>query len=167
MSRRTIVLSLVCAAGVSIVAVALAADGFKTARPAQLMPLEPGVVIDPVLSAGDVVPGTGNPAQEAGQPPDNPDYQMSGIPDGLGAYLAGSSGSDDGQSWNRVFTRGVDGEDDDEGDAGRATLEVLMNHELDGTGPDSPTGAGGRISHVSLDPRTHAVLDASARRRSQ
>ena len=94
MRRRTVVLSLVCAAVVTVVAVAIAADGFKTARPAQLVPLEPGVVIDPILSAGDIVPGTGNPAQEAGQPPDNPDYQMTGIPDGLGAYLAAGGGGD-------------------------------------------------------------------------
>jgi hypothetical protein len=104
------------------------------------------------------VPGTGNPAQEAGQPSDNPDYQMSGIPDGLGAYRACGDEDDDdsGQSWKGVFTRGEDDEDDD----GGATVEVLMNHELDGTGPDSPTGVGARISQVSLDPRTHAVLDA-------
>jgi hypothetical protein len=41
------------------------------------------------------------------------EYQMSGIPDGLGAYK-----SDKGM------------------------LKVLMNHELDGTPPDSPEGVG-------------------------
>jgi hypothetical protein len=46
MRRRTIVLSFVCASVASFVAVALAADGFKTGRPAQLVPLESGVVID-------------------------------------------------------------------------------------------------------------------------
>lgn|SRR5215210_776216 len=158
MGRRAVVLALVCAAVGSVVAVAIAADGFKTARPAQLVPLERGVVIDPVVSAGEVVPGTGNPAQEAGQPPDNPDYQMSGIPDGLGAYRARSRDGDS-QSWSGVFARGGGG-DDDEGDGGRLTVEVLMNHELDATGPDSPTGSGARISHLSLDPRTHRVLDA-------
>ncbi|HEY3182597.1 MAG TPA: hypothetical protein VGJ77_07180 [Gaiellaceae bacterium] len=159
MSRRTLVLALAGAAVAGVVAGALAADGFKTARPAQLVPLEAGVVIDPILSTGDVVPGSGNPAQEAGQPPDNPDYQMSGIPDGLGAYPAAARGDDD-ESWNGVFTRGSDDEDeddDDDDDGGRRTVEVLMNHELDGT---APAGSGARISHVSVDPRTHAVLDA-------
>ena len=55
---------------------------------------------------------------------------------------------------NGVFNRGGDDEgddededdDDDQGNGGRATVEVLMNHELDGTGPDSPTGSGARIS---------------------
>jgi hypothetical protein len=43
------------------------------------VPLEPGVVINSILSVSDIVPGSGNP-------PDRPDYQMTGIPDGLGAY---------------------------------------------------------------------------------
>jgi hypothetical protein len=62
--------------------------GFKTARPAQLVPWTPGngVVIDPILSTGDIVGG----------------YQMSGIPDGLGAYKTGT-----------------------------ATVQVFMNHELE------------------------------------
>jgi hypothetical protein len=62
--------------------------GFKTARPAQLVPWAPGngVVIDPIISTGDIVGG----------------YQMSGIPDGLGAYKTGES-----------------------------TIQVFMNHELE------------------------------------
>jgi hypothetical protein len=66
------------------------APGFKTARPAMLAPLEPGVVIDPILSTGDIVGG----------------YQMSGIPDGLGAYKTGER-----------------------------TMTVLMNHELEPAAP--------------------------------
>ena len=46
------------------------ASGFDTARPPQLVPTESGVEIDPILSAGDTIGG----------------YQMSGIPDGLGAF---------------------------------------------------------------------------------
>src|SRR4029453_16096491 len=46
-------------------------DGtFDTAEPAQLVATAPRVEIDPILTAGDVVD----------------DYQMSGIPDGLGAF---------------------------------------------------------------------------------
>jgi hypothetical protein len=60
--------------------------GFDTARPAMLAPLEAGVVIDPIVSTGDVIG----------------EYQMSGIPDGLGAYRSG-----------------------------RGELTVMMNHELE------------------------------------
>jgi hypothetical protein len=52
-----------------------AETGFKTAKPAYLVPTAPGVVIDPILSTGDIV-GT---------------YQMSGIPDGLGGYKTGNT----------------------------------------------------------------------------
>jgi hypothetical protein len=92
------------------------ATGFDTARPAMLAPLEPGVVIDPILSTGDIVGG----------------YQMSGIPDGLGAYKTG-----------------------------QRTLTLMMNHELDRTLPDSPAGVGSRISKVILDRQSRTVLSAS------
>jgi hypothetical protein len=49
-------------------------------------------------------------------------YQMSAIPDGLGLYSSSKS-----------------------------TVEVFMNHELDGTGPDSPQGVGARVTHATLD----------------
>jgi hypothetical protein len=94
--------------------------GFDTSRPAQLVAtsegVDQGVRINPILSTGDVLG----------------EYQMSGIPDGIGAY-----------------TR----------NAGRnnATLEVLMNHELNGS---TPPGVGARVSHLSLDPETREVLDA-------
>jgi hypothetical protein len=61
-------------------------DGFLTARRPYLVPLVNGVRIEPLISTGDVVGG----------------YQMSGIPDGLGAY----------RSSNR-------------------TIELFMNHELE------------------------------------
>ena len=57
------------------VTVAAAATGVKTMRPPQLVATATGVIVDPILSTSDVVPD--------GQ---TPQYQMSGIPDGLGAY---------------------------------------------------------------------------------
>ncbi len=60
--------AMLCAASISAAAV-------KTTRPPQLVPTARGVVVDPILSASDIVPD--------GQ---TPPYQMSGIPDGLGLY---------------------------------------------------------------------------------
>jgi hypothetical protein len=91
---------------------------FDTAKPPQLVPLEDGVQVDPIITTGDVVG----------------DYQMSGIPDGLGAYRGGPKGQ---------------------------KLIVLMNHELDGTPPDSPEGVGARVSRLTLDPQTKEVLKAA------
>jgi hypothetical protein len=136
MRRSTIV--FVFAAAVLAAATALAATGFKTGRPAQLVPLEAGVVIDQILSTSDVVPGTGNA-------PDRPDYQMSGIPDGLGAFRVKQRASD---TVRRTAGASAD------------VIDVLMNHELDASGPDSPTGVGGRISQVTIDAATRTVLDA-------
>jgi len=51
------------------------ASAVKTARPPQLVPTAPGVLVDPILSTGDTVPQGQTPA-----------YQMSGLPDGLGVY---------------------------------------------------------------------------------
>jgi hypothetical protein len=50
------------------------APGFLTQQAPQLVALEPGVRVEPLLTAGDVVGGA-----TAG-------YQMSGIPDGIGYY---------------------------------------------------------------------------------
>ncbi len=50
---------------------------FLTTKPPQLVALEAGVEIMPILTAGDVI-GQGSRA-----------YQMSGIPDGLGLYRSG------------------------------------------------------------------------------
>lgn len=91
--------------------------GFKTARPAQLVPeAGSGTIVDPIISTGDIVGG----------------YQMSGIPDGLGAYKDGAN-----------------------------TLQVLMNHELGSTFPGQPPGVDARISKVTLNRQTHGVLGAS------
>src|SRR3989440_846496 len=87
--------------------------GFKTAKPAYLVPMVPGASVDPILSAGDTIGG----------------YQMSGIPDGLGAYK--------------------DGHD---------TLQLLMNHELGRSFPAVPPGVDARISKLTINRKTHGVL---------
>jgi hypothetical protein len=93
-----------------------ASAGVKTERPAQLVPLAPGVVVDPILSTGDIVGG----------------YQMSGIPDGLGAYKTGN------------------------------TIQLFMNHELDRTFPVALNpGSDARISHLTLNPDTRGVIEGS------
>jgi hypothetical protein len=92
--------------------------GFKTAKPPYLVPITAGTVVDPIISAGDIVGG----------------YQMTGIPDGLGAFKDGGD-----------------------------TLQVMMNHELGRTFPAVPPGVDARISHLTLNRRTHGVLDASYR----
>lgn len=143
MRRWTIVCGLAAAA---IVAVAVAATAFKTAKPAQLVPLEAGVVIDPILSVSDIVPGTGNP-------PDRPDYQMTGIPDGLGAYRVKARENDDEEGEDLRRPASTLGES-------ARTIDVLMNHELDGGGPDSPPGVGARVSQVTIDVATRSALDA-------
>lgn len=112
-----VVLTTVAAVGASV-ASASHEEGFKTARPAQLVPMEPSVIVDPILSVGDIVPGT--------------TYQMSGIPDGLGAY-----------------------KDSDK------RIHVLMNHELGRTFPALPPGVDTRISKVTLSGKDHSVLSST------
>lgn len=77
-----------------------APEGFVTGVKAYAVPVVPAYRIDPLLSAGDRVPETSNPAEQ---------YQMVGIPDGLGATRAGG---------------------------GRTTL--FMNHELGNTVQSEP-----------------------------
>jgi hypothetical protein len=86
--------------------------GFKTAKPPYLVPIAPGVATDPIISTGDVVGG----------------YQMSGIPDGLGAYKDGDG------------------------------LQVFMNHELGISFPGVPPGVDARVSQLTLNRLTHGVL---------
>jgi hypothetical protein len=103
-------------------------SGFKTAKPPYLVPTAPGVAVDPILSTGDIVGG----------------YQMSGIPDGLGAYK--SRGHDD---------------DDDKGRSKRGgTFTVVMNHELGRSFPNMPPGVDARITRVDIDRRTRSVHGA-------
>ncbi|MDQ2911180.1 MAG: DUF839 domain-containing protein [Actinomycetota bacterium] len=119
------------------VAVAYAATGVKTAKPPYLVGTAPGVIVDPILSTSDVVP-------EGQTPP----YQMSGIPDGLGAY---SSGKGHGHGKGH-HGRGHDGK--------KGTYTVLMNHELGVTFPGQPPGVNTRISKLTIDPKTNSVLSA-------
>jgi hypothetical protein len=102
-----------------------AAPGFDTGKPAYLVPTAPGVVVDPILSTGDIV-GT---------------YQMSGIPDGLGAYAVG---------------RG----DDDDDNGRKGTFVVVMNHELGRSFPNNPPGVDARISRVVIDRKSRSVVEA-------
>jgi hypothetical protein len=92
-------------------------DGMRTERPPQLVPVQEGVEITPILSTGDRVG----------------DYQMTGIPDGLGAFRS-------------------------RGDGGPgSSIKVLMNHEL----RTEPPGVGARVSMLTLDPRDLSVSEAS------
>lgn len=120
------------------VPVALGATGVKTQKRPYLVPTAPGVVVDPILSTSDIVP--------EGQ---TPQYQMSGIPDGLGVY------SNRGR-------RGDDDDDDKRGGGRSGTYTVVMNHELgtafQGT-PPTP-GVNARISRLRIDRATNSVLSA-------
>jgi Alkaline phosphatase PhoX len=112
-------------------AVALAATGVKTTKPPYLVSTASGVTVDPILSTRDVVPRGQTPA-----------YQMSGIPDGLGAF---SRGHDHGHKKHGK---------------GRGTYTVLMNHELGITFPGQPPGVDARISKLKIDRTTNSVLSA-------
>jgi hypothetical protein len=107
--------------------------GVKTAKSPFLVGTAPGVVVDPILSTGDVVPN--------GQ---TPPYQMSGIPDGLGAYANKKGGR--------------------HADKGRGqlpeTFTVLMNHELGRSFPGTPPGVDARISRLRIDRQTRSVHEA-------
>ena len=109
--------------------------GFKTAKPPYLIPSAPGVVVDPILSVGDIVPGTGSETQ--------PPYQMTGIPDGLGAYRKKSK-----SRWGWMH-----------GGSSKEEIVVVMNHETGVPFPNSPPGVNTRISRLVLD-RERRVHDA-------
>jgi hypothetical protein len=126
---RVVALGALSAAAICT-AVAFAATGVKTSKPPYLVPTASGVVVDPILSTSDVVP--------SGQAPP---YQMSGIPDGLGAYANHGKSGHDGRHGKRTYT-------------------VLMNHELGVTFPGTPPGVNARISKLKIDARTNSVLSA-------
>jgi hypothetical protein len=120
MKRRTLLgigLGMLAIAIVGWTASAASTPGFKTAKRPYLVPVESGVVTEPLLSTGDIVGG----------------YQMSGIPDGLGAYK----------------------------ESGK--IQLFMNHELGASFPATPPGVDARISQVTLDDKTHSVLGATYR----
>jgi hypothetical protein len=133
-TRLRVVALASVAAGAICVAVAFAATGVKTTKPPYLVPTAPGVAVDPILSTSDVVP--------QGQ---TPPYQMSGIPDGLGAYGKGQG-----------HGKGHHGRGHDQ----RGTYTVLMNHELGITFPGTPPGVNTRISKLTIDGKTNSVLSA-------
>jgi hypothetical protein len=83
---------------------ALAAPGFTTAVPPYAVSISPRYAVVPIISAGDRVPLTGNPAQE---------FQMIGVPDGLGAYSVSGGGA-----------------------------VIFMNHEVAGTALSEPVVGG-------------------------
>jgi hypothetical protein len=115
--RRLTALAAVAALALTVTGSATPANapGFKTQKPPYLVPIAPDAAVDPILSAGDIVGG----------------YQMSGIPDGLGAFKDGGN-----------------------------TLQVLMNHELGRSFPAIPPGVDARISKLTINRNTHGVLDA-------
>jgi hypothetical protein len=119
-----------------LAAPAMAGPGTKTSKPPYLVPMAPGVQVDPILSAGDTVP--------TGQ---TPPYQMSGIPDGLGAY-AERRHRGHGKHHGRASRHR------------RSTYNVLMNHELGITFPGNPPGVNTRISLLRVDRRTNSVRSA-------
>lgn len=136
MKRKRFRLSAVSAVLVTLtcVAVAFAATGVKTTKPAYLVRTAPGVVVDKILSTGDVVPQGQTPA-----------YQMSGIPDGLGAY-SNKKHDEHGRHHGRGNLA--------------STYTVLMNHELGTTFPGQPPGVNTRISKLTIDRATNSVLSA-------
>ena len=113
--KRLRALAVTAAVALSLAGSALPGnpDGFKTAKLPYLVPMVPGAAVDPILSTGDVVGS----------------YQMSGIPDGLGAFNGGGN-----------------------------TLHVFMNHEMGRTFPALPPGVDARISDLTLNRKTHGVL---------
>jgi Bacterial protein of unknown function (DUF839) len=126
MRRTRFAAVTVFAALVGLIATAAASaeppPGVKTTKPPYLVPTAPGVKVDPILSTGDIV---GDPVSG---------YQMSGIPDGLGAYANRGRGK---------------------------TFTVVMNHELGRTFPNSPPGVDARISRLRIDRKSTSVLDAT------
>jgi hypothetical protein len=109
------------------------ATAVKTTKQPFLVGTAPGVVVDPILSTGDVVP--------TGQ---TPTYQMSGIPDGLGAYGNKSHGHGAAKGRGKL----------------PRTFTVVMNHELGRSFPNNPMGVDARISRLRIDRATRSVQEA-------
>jgi hypothetical protein len=134
MRRAAVAAAAVCAlVAAFLVSGALASHGgpgVKTAKQPFLVGTAPGVTVDPILSVGDVVP--------TGQ---TPQYQMSGIPDGLGAYKKKGHGR-----WHWFHT-----------DRSDRTAVVVMNHELGRSFPNNPPGVDARISRLEVDTKSHSV----------
>lgn len=112
MRTKRFAVAIALSAALTAAATAASGPGFDTAKRPYLVPLAPGVQVDPILSTGDVVGG----------------YQMSGIPDGIGAFKD------------------------------KGNLQVVFNHELGATFPGNPPGVNTRISKVTLDDKSRTVL---------
>jgi hypothetical protein len=131
--RRSLIGALALGVALSALLVTMAGashsdPGFKTAKPPYLIPAAPGVEVDPIISTGDIVGG----------------YQMSGIPDGLGAYSL----------------RRDDDDDDDDGDRRHDgnRFVAVMNHELGKGFPARPAGVDARISRLELSRSKRGVV---------
>jgi hypothetical protein len=138
--RRSLIGALALAVALAALLVTIAGashggPGFKTAKPPYLIPAAPGVVVDPILSTGDIVG----------------DYQMSGIPDGLGAY--------DFRDHKRGRWWDDDDDRDDNGNRGhhKNSFVVVMNHELGKGFPARPAGVDARISRLEIDRSNRSV----------
>jgi hypothetical protein len=121
---------------VFLVSAAVASHGataVKTTKQPFLVGTAPGVAVDPILSTGDVVPNGQTPA-----------YQMSGIPDGLGAYANKSHGHSAAKGRGKL----------------PRTFTVVMNHELGRSFPNNPVGVDTRISRLRIDRETRSVTEA-------
>jgi hypothetical protein len=146
--KKKLVVATVAATSALATTLALAAThGYKTTRPAQLVATESGVVIDPILSTGDTVGS----------------YQMSGIPDGMGAYRSGGGqgesddNNNDDDDGSQQGEHNHSGSGDDNSD-GSAAITLFMNHELAGTAPPGP---GARVSKLTIDARSRSVTSGS------
>jgi hypothetical protein len=137
MRRASLAATVFCAlAAAFVVSGALASHGgpgVKTAKPPFLVGTAAGVVVDPILSTGDVVPNGQTPA-----------YQMSGIPDGLGAYANKKGGTRAHKGRGQL----------------PETFTVVMNHELGRSFPNTPPGVDTRISRLRIDRQTRSVHEA-------
>jgi Bacterial protein of unknown function (DUF839) len=135
MRRAFLILAALALVAAAMAPATSATSGVKTTKPPYVVPTAQGVIVDPILSTGDIV-GT---------------YQMSGIPDGLGAYpTRGHDDDDDGDDDGRH------GDDDDRS----KSFVVVMNHELGRSFPNNPPGVDARISRLEIDRKSRSVLDA-------
>src|SRR5215218_4063955 len=136
MKRAVTAAAVACALiATFLVTGALASHGgvaVKTAKQRFLVGTAPGVVVDPILSTGDIVP--------SGQ---TPQYQMSGIPERLGAWVKQHRGH---RNHPRRHAKG--------------NFHVLMNHELGITFPGQPPGVDARISDLTINRQTLDVWSA-------
>jgi hypothetical protein len=100
MAVRVMAATVVAVAFVALSAQAGQAPGFVTSVQPYAVSISPEYLVVPILSAGDRVPLTGDPSKQ---------FQMVGVPDGLGAHKIGGGGA-----------------------------VIFMNHEVAGTAINEP-----------------------------